>query len=168
MVPLVRTQQSPKYISNDSKTHQDVGGLSVGIQCWWRVRDLTPIEQHIAQWPFVRKVVWTKGCTTLYTELPCHQAKWRGYGEAKTKEWSVFCLFLFCLLFLVGWLLIEMGTCICICILLFFLRFNFYLIFYYFFNFSLGGHYKARVRGGCVGTKRWVWFHGMKFPKNKF
>lgn len=131
---MVRTQQSPKYISNDSKKQQDVRGFSVGIQCWWHSRDHTPIEQHIAQRTFARKVVWTKGCTTLYTELPMSPRQMKRLWRSKARRGKCF-LFVFILFaFFVGWFVIEISTCVCIFYFtIFFLLFNFYLIFYYFF-----------------------------------
>lgn len=168
VVPVVWTQQSPKYISNDSKTQQDVGEFSVGILCWWLAKELTSIEPHIAQWTFTRKVVWTKGCTTLYTELPMSPRQMKRLWRSKDRRVKCFLFVLILFAFFVGWFLIEMGTCICI---FYFTIFFLFLIFILFFVISflifLWGD-TTRVRSGCVGTERWVWFHDMKFPRNEF
>lgn len=114
------------------------------------------------------KLFGQKGVQRYTQSSQCHQDKWSGCGEAKTEEWSVFCLFLFCLLFFC-WLVLNWNGYLYLYFLFyyFFLIFNFYLIFcYFFFNFPLGD--TTRVRGGCVGTERWVWFHDMKFPRNEF
>lgn len=168
VVPVVWTQQSPKYISNDSKTQQDVGGFSVGILCWWLAKELTSIEPHIAQWTFTRKVVWTKGCTTLYTELPMSPRQMKRLWRSKDRRVKCF-LFVLILFAFFCWLVLNWNGYLYLYFLFyyFFLIFNFYLIFcYFFFNFPLGD--TTRVRGGCVGTERWVWFHDMKFPRNEF